>query len=1056
VNALEELNRYLRQLETRLRVLAVSRGVALLAMAALVATVLLAISTNAVAFSNPVVMAARVTLFLLLAALAALAVFMPLIRLNRTEAARKAEAVHQELEQRLLTVAEARDAQDPFVHLLAADTLEALRGAGPEQVASNRRLFGFLAAAGAAAGVLVWLVLAGPGFLGYGAALLWAGPPKGPAARFYDIVVTPGDVTVWRKADQLITARLVGFEEMRVRLRARYRGATKWEEVEMRPEPESTGFQFLMAGIPETLDYYVVAGLVRSPTHTISVKDLPTVKRIRVTYHYPEWLGQPDRVEDPGGDVRAVEGTEAEVAVETDRPLANGGLVLDNGTRVALRGGKATIAVKQDGSYYIAAFEKGQPVRLSEDYFIEAQQDGDPMVRLERPGRDARATPIEEVAVQASAADDFGLGGFDLHYSVNGGPEKTVPLLKNQGAKEATGTAMLYLEDFKLVPGDVVSLYATARDARTQVKTDMYFIQAEPFERAYSQSQQMGGAQGGDGDEQNQISERQKEIIAATWNQLRDRAPRPEDARFLSDVQGKLRDQAQSLAHRMESRQLSGTNEQFKSFSREMQAAAREMNEASGKLKRSQWQAALTPEQKALQHLLRAESTFREIQVAFGNRGGGGGGGRNSSARDLENLFDLELDTEKNQYETGRQSAASQRDRDQEQAFNRLEQLARRQQELAQQAQRQQHTPQQRWQQEVLRREAEELARQLRAQNQGGQSSQSQSQQRAAEQLQRAIEDMRRAQSQGGAEAQRAAERLRDALTALRGSAQEEARQKLDDLQRRSESLSDRQRDYVNKLQRMYDPERKQQASDLAEAQRLADEREKSIEDLQKLEKDLQEAVRNLAGTERSVSSKLRESLGNLQQDEISTRMRYNTDLVRRGLGTYTVMREAPVTRGLDDLREGIRDAQQSLSADPRMSQQPQRADLARALEQVEQLRRDLQRAEQAQQGQRGGPQRQQQGRPGEQGFGGPAGPYIRGNLARLRRALQDYPELGRRIEGASAGDLRVRLEQIELELRRKLETGDGQVRIGPGDTPPPGYADAVAEYFRRLSKTGK
>jgi len=59
-----------------------------------------------------------------------------------------------------------------------------------------------------------------------------------------------------------------------------------------------------------------------------------------------------------------------------------------------------------------------------------------------------------------------------------------------------------------------------------------------------------------------------------------------------------------------------------------------------------QWKDAVPLEQKALQALLRAEATFRQIQVAFGQRGGGGGGGGGGGAgRDLASLFDLELDT---------------------------------------------------------------------------------------------------------------------------------------------------------------------------------------------------------------------------------------------------------------------------------------------------------------------------------------------------------------------------------------------------------------------------
>ena len=64
------------------------------------------------------------------------------------------------------------------------------------------------------------------------------------------------------------------------------------------------------------------------------------------------------------------------------------------------------------------------------------------------------------------------------------------------------------------------------------------------------------------------------------------------------------------------------------------------------------------PEQKALQSLLRAESLFRDIQVAFGQQGGGGGGG-GGAQRDLARMFDLELDTSKNQYETGQSQRAS-------------------------------------------------------------------------------------------------------------------------------------------------------------------------------------------------------------------------------------------------------------------------------------------------------------------------------------------------------------------------------------------------------------
>ena len=66
--------------------------------------------------------------------------------------------------------------------------------------------------------------------------------------------------------------------------------------------------------------------------------------------------------------------------------------------------------------------------------------------------------------------------------------------------------------------------------------SDIVFAQAEPFDYKFRQSQQMS-SDGTMGGEENKISERQKEIIAATWNELKDgpkeRSKAAEDARFL-------------------------------------------------------------------------------------------------------------------------------------------------------------------------------------------------------------------------------------------------------------------------------------------------------------------------------------------------------------------------------------------------------------------------------------------------------------------------------------------------------------------------------------------
>ncbi len=175
-------------------------------------------------------------------------------------------------------------------------------------------------------------------------------------------------------------------------------------------------------------------------------------------------------------------------------------------------------------------------------------------------------------------------------------------------------------------PGDIVSLYATAKDARKTVNTDMFFIEAQPFERNYTQSQQDGGGGGGGGDEptsrtRSPSARRKSSPPPGTRSRARARAaPMPKTRRFWPACSRKLRDQAKSLSDRMKARQIEGAGDSFKSFVDDMDQAVAAMGPASDKLKGAKWQDALAPEQKALQYLLRAEATFRDIQVAFGQR----------------------------------------------------------------------------------------------------------------------------------------------------------------------------------------------------------------------------------------------------------------------------------------------------------------------------------------------------------------------------------------------------------------------------------------------------
>ena len=290
MNTRDQLNHYLRDLEKRLRWLTVSKGAAILCGVALGATIALVVIANYFAFSSSSLTFARSALFLSLAAAIGFALVLPLLALNRRGTAGKAENSFPEFKERLLTYVERSDRNDPMLDLLAMDTMQVAQRTAPERVAPPKSIWALATGAGAAGAILIWLIAAGPGFLGYGASLLWAGTPKS-GAKFYDILVQPGNKLIRRRSDQVVTAQLAGFVTEQVRLMAKYKSATKWEEARMVPRAGASQYEFLFAGLPEPVEYYVEASGVKSPTYKLDVVDLPGIKHVKVTYHFPSWLG---------------------------------------------------------------------------------------------------------------------------------------------------------------------------------------------------------------------------------------------------------------------------------------------------------------------------------------------------------------------------------------------------------------------------------------------------------------------------------------------------------------------------------------------------------------------------------------------------------------------------------------------------------------------------------------------------------------------------------------------------------------------------------------------
>jgi hypothetical protein len=418
--------------------------------------------------------------------------------------------------------------------------------------------------------------------------------------------------------------------------------------------------------------------------------------------------------------------------------------------------------------------------------------------------------------------------------------------------------------------------------------------------------------------------------------------------------------------------------------------------------------------------------------------------------------------------------------------------------------------------------------------------------QQAIDRLKQALDDMRQAQqsaqqnpqsASAQADARRAAERLAESERMMNGMRQQQAGSQLDDLSERADKLAQQQGDFAKRLEQAMggDPRSGNQGRPAPgggtpqQARQLADEKDKMAAELDRLQKDMQQAARDLAGTQPAAAGRVRDGLSSMQQTEVTNRTKASADRIRQGMGSFMVPTEKAVTQALDQVSKDLHAAQGALSASA--AQGGQKGEAEQELARLERLRSQLQQmAGQGQQGgnqqggnqqggnqlggnQQGGNQQggNQQGNGSQQGgnqagqfnsargrnggFGGfgrfqPEGLYDvpdvqyldPGSVARDAQlqlndlkdqfrdnpdALRELSDLNRDVQkmqmGATASpelDQRIsreilpKLEALEVRLRRQIDEQEtGQVRSGGSDRVAPGYTDAVAEYFRKLSK---
>ncbi|MEQ8953691.1 MAG: DUF4175 family protein, partial [Gammaproteobacteria bacterium] len=501
-----------------------------------------------------------------------------------------------------------------------------------------------------------------------------------------EIEVEPGSLEMQRGDSITIIAHVSNGIPGAVNLRVQDDNVN-WRDLPMTRDASgsnSASYSYFIPSLQEDTTYYISfneRGEQSSPQYEISLFDLPQVEQIDVAFDYPEYTGLEDFLEEDSGDMVVPEGTVVDLTITFNKAIADATLefaerYLDpedsnplppyQNQPLQLDGnvGRVSFTVTQDGVYSVQATDFSSLSTLDPlDYFIRAIEDTPPELALRRPGRDQEVMPLEEVVLEVEASDDYGLSRFNLNYSVLGSDEVQVDFLPQANLRNVSGGELIYMEDLGVEPGDFVSYYLTLADNNglngpAEVISDIYFLQVIPTDQEFRRSgmqggQGAGGGQGGGGDSSALVSI-QKDIIAATWK-LKNRQTQvaPEefasDAEIIAESQREATQRARMSIDRLAER-LNFSDDSYDAAVENLSLAIDQMNLAAVELDQQQVTSALTPEQQALQYILKAEASINRTNISMQQGGGGGGGGAQQEREDLRELFEMEMGQLENRY----------------------------------------------------------------------------------------------------------------------------------------------------------------------------------------------------------------------------------------------------------------------------------------------------------------------------------------------------------------------------------------------------------------------
>ena len=821
----------------------------------------------------------------------------------------------------------------------------------------------------------------------------------------FKATLTPGDAEIERGSRLIIEARFNGPVPADATLVVSEADGKERERLPMKLTVDEQVYGGMINKVERDTKYHVEFAEQKSQMHTLTVFDFPALVSSDVIVTPPEYTKLPAKETKNTRKVSAFEGSKIVWKVKVNKPLiltGDAGAAADKKvspfaphlTAAELFGeDKSVIALtpsKDDASVLEGELmaEKSQKYRLhlvdeaergnkNPPWFtVTVQSNQLAKIEVVFPKRDLQVSSIQELPVEAKVSDDLGVTKSGAVFSINGNSKEilfkhaaTAPL-KKQDVK-----AELALEKEHAEPRQLVSYYVWAEDTgpKGEVRrnmSEMFFADVRHFEDIFREGEAPPPGQAkakSDG-----LVDLVKQLVNATWKIIRDtNGGRAIDA-AVPDIDVVHQSVGIAMAKVKEAMEEVDDAEVKQSLTeawKSLKDAEGPLQQASAEKKRSPLNQALTFEQTALEWLHRAQS--REHQVIRQDKPSQG------QQANKNQLMDLELKQKEKRYEEEKAATEEQTAEQQEnlQVLNRLKELARRQEALAEKIKELQN--------QIAKAKTEEEKQELDNQLKRLQAEQEQLLS-DLDDLKERMEKPENAQNMAEAKEQldQTREKVREAAEQLKDEKLADAANSATRAQRELEKM---QEDFRQKTSKKFTDEMKQirqQARDAAENEKkISEALENQKEAGSDIEKNMQNAaqsrlvaeqqanVEKMLNSMRQLSEQAEESepllhrnlydaVRKAQTSGLEENLKETHDQLRYGSQAEAKDAERKAANAVEELRKGVEKAAESVLGSESEA-------LRVAKNELDKLIKDAQQQEGAEKGQKG--QEGQKGQKGQQ-----------------------------------------------------------------------------------------